>query len=74
MKSLYRSNTDKEVSVLCGGIAKWLGIDSTVVRLIAVVSTLISFGTVVAFYVIASVIVPKEPNYDFGANDYFTNY
>lgn len=74
MKSLYRSKTDKQLTGLCGGIGNWLGVDSTVVRLIAVVSTLISFGTVVAIYVIASIIVPKEPNYDFGATDYFTKY
>ncbi|MNN74969.1 DNA-binding transcriptional activator PspC [compost metagenome] len=74
MKSLYRSTTDKQISGLCGGIAAWLGIDSTVVRLIAVVGALISFGTVVALYLIASLIVPKEPVGDFRYNDYFTNY
>ncbi|MNI28455.1 DNA-binding transcriptional activator PspC [compost metagenome] len=74
MKSLYRSTTNKQIFGLCGGIAAWLGIDSTVVRLIAVVGALVSFGTVVALYLIASLIVPKEPVGDIRYNDYFTNY
>ncbi|WP_410771098.1 PspC domain-containing protein [Fontibacillus sp. BL9] len=74
MKKLYRSATDKQISGLCGGIARWFGIDPTVVRLIAVVAALCSFGTVVALYLIASVIVPKEPIGNFGFDDHFTHY
>ncbi|MNE33751.1 DNA-binding transcriptional activator PspC [compost metagenome] len=74
MKTLYRSTSDKQLTGICGGIAAWLGIDSTVVRLIAVVGALVSFGTVIALYLIASVIVPKEPVGHYKYNDYFTNY
>lgn len=74
MKKLYRSATDKQISGLCGGIARWFGIDSTVVRLIAVVAALCSFGTVVALYLIASLIVPKEPIGSFGFDDHYTHY
>ncbi|MFD3259866.1 PspC domain-containing protein [Paenibacillus lentus] len=72
MRKLYRSRTDKQISGLCGGIARYFNIDSTVVRLIALIAAICSFGTVVAIYLIASLIVPKEPaggmHYDF--NDY----
>ncbi|MEF2966345.1 PspC domain-containing protein [Paenibacillus sp. M1] len=74
MKKLYRSATDKQISGLCGGIAKWFGIDATVVRLIAVVAALCSFGTVIALYLIATIIVPKEPLGGFGFDDPFTNF
>jgi len=61
MKKLYRSQSDKKISGLCGGLAAWMGVDTTIVRLIALVAALFSFGTVVLVYLIASVIVPKEP-------------
>jgi phage shock protein C len=61
MKKLYRSERDKKISGLCGGLAGWLGIDANILRLIVIVAALFSFGTVAIFYVIASVIVPKEP-------------
>ncbi|MNO32162.1 DNA-binding transcriptional activator PspC [compost metagenome] len=61
MKKLYRSRSDQKISGLCGGLAIWSGIDATVLRLVAVAAALFSFGTVLIFYIIASVIVPKEP-------------
>ncbi|HZX47134.1 MAG TPA: PspC domain-containing protein [Clostridia bacterium] len=32
-KKLYRSQTDKMIAGVCGGIAEYFGIDSTLVRL-----------------------------------------
>jgi len=61
MKKLYRSQSDKRVSGLCGGIAQWLGFDATVVRLAALVASIFSLGSVLIFYFIASILVPKEP-------------
>ena len=31
-KKLYRSNTDKKIAGVCGGLAKYLNIDPTVIR------------------------------------------
>ncbi|WP_313638100.1 PspC domain-containing protein [Paenibacillus sp. FSL K6-0276] len=61
MKKLYRSLSDKKISGLCGGLARYTGIDATILRLITVAAAFFSFGTVLILYVIASVIVPKEP-------------
>ena len=33
MKQLYKSNTNKKVAGVCGGIGEYLGIDPTIVRL-----------------------------------------
>lgn len=74
MKKLYRSATDKQISGLCGGLAKYFGTDSTVVRLIAVVATFFSFGTVVLLYLFGSLLVPKEPTADFGYDDPFSSF
>ena len=32
-KKLYKSNTDKKIAGVCGGIAEYFNIDSTLVRL-----------------------------------------
>lgn len=61
MRKLYRSRTDRKLSGLCGGIAAWLGIDSTIVRLVLIAASLFSFGSVFLVYVLSSLIVPNEP-------------
>ena len=32
-KKLYKSRTDKKINGVCGGIAKYVGIDATAIRL-----------------------------------------
>jgi len=61
-KKLYLSNKDKKISGFCGGLAQYFEIDSTMVRLIYVLLTLLSMGFGIIFYVIASLIVPKNPD------------
>lgn len=39
-KKLYRSSTDKKISGVCGGIAEYFGIDSTIIRIIYAVLSL----------------------------------
>ncbi|MGG0823817.1 PspC domain-containing protein [Paenibacillus turicensis] len=65
MKKLYRSRTDKKVSGLCGGLSIYFNIDASIVRLVIAVVMLLSFGTVLLLYIIASIIIPKEP---YGSN------
>jgi phage shock protein C len=61
MGKLYRSRRDKKVTGLCGGLAETLNIDATLLRLLVVVTTFFSGGTVILLYVIASIVIPKEP-------------
>ncbi len=61
-KRLYLSNKDKKIAGLCGGLAQYFGIDSTVVRLIYIILTLLSFGFGILFYFIAWIIVPRNPD------------
>jgi phage shock protein C len=60
MKKLYRSVTDRKLTGLCGGLARWLNLDTTIVRLLVAAAAVFSFGTVFILYLIGSVIVPKE--------------
>lgn len=57
MKRLYKSETDRKLCGVCGGIAEYLNIDSTVVRLIMVVAGLLHIG--VAFYILAALLIPQ---------------
>ncbi|KAB3533537.1 PspC domain-containing protein [Alkaliphilus serpentinus] len=60
-KRLTLSQTDKKISGVCGGIAEYLEIDSTVVRLVYIAVTV--FGTAVIggviAYFIAAAVMPK---------------
>lgn len=67
MNKIYRSRTDKKVFGLCGGLAEAMNIDATLLRLIVVVTTFFSVGTVIAVYAIASFAIPKEPLHDAGS-------
>lgn len=62
MKKLYKSQTDKKLCGVCGGIAEFFGIDSTVVRLLWAIAVL-CLGTGFLAYIIAAVIMPSYPNY-----------
>ncbi|GGG81430.1 PspC domain-containing protein [Paenibacillus radicis (ex Gao et al. 2016)] len=65
MKKLFRSQADRKLTGLCGGIGEWLGVDPTVVRLLVAIAALFSFGAVVLIYIVASIFVPKAPYGDF---------
>lgn len=59
-KKLYRSRTDKKICGVCGGLAKYLNVDVTVVRLIVVLLVLFAGGGLIA-YIICALIMPEEP-------------
>lgn len=60
MKRLYRSRTDRVISGVCGGIAKMLGIDAVIIRVLWVI-LMFTFGFGVLAYIIAWAIIPAEP-------------
>jgi phage shock protein C len=59
MKRLYKSRTDVKVAGVCGGIAQYLNVDPTVVRVIGVVSCFMGWG--ILAYIICAVVMPVEP-------------
>ena len=61
MKKLMKSNSDAMVWGICGGIGEYLGVDSTVVRIIAVILSVISGGvTGIVVYIILMFIIPQD--------------
>lgn len=61
-KRLYRSRKQRQVAGVCGGIADYLSIDPTLVRLFWALLALIG-GPGVILYIILAVIVPEEPEF-----------
>lgn len=58
-KRLYRSRTDRMIWGVCGGLAKYFGIDPTIVRLIAVL-LIFAGGFGIVAYIILAIVVPLE--------------
>ena len=57
-KKLYRSNTNKMICGVCGGVADYINIDPTVVRLLWVLFGLTGFG--IFAYIVAAIIMPVQ--------------
>lgn len=60
MKKLYRSNTDRKLCGVCGGLAEHLDIDPVIIRLIFIFLTLFGGGGLL-IYLICAVVIPKSP-------------
>ena len=59
-KKLYRSNKDKMLGGVAGGLADYFSIDPTLVRILFVVSLFVGGAGVIA-YIILWIVVPEEP-------------
>ncbi len=59
-KRLYRSLKNRMITGVCGGIGEYINIDPTIVRLIWVIGSFISFGAGLIIYIIAAFIIPEE--------------
>ena len=59
-KKLYRIEQGKLIAGVCGGIAEYLNIDPTVIRLIWV---LVAFsGAGLLAYLVCALIIPEKPD------------
>ena len=59
-KKLYKSSTDKKLAGVCGGLAEYFNIDSTLVRLGWVLFCALG-GSGLLAYIIAAIIMPDRP-------------
>lgn len=60
-KKLTKSRTDKKWTGVCGGLAKYFGISSTVVRFVFVAAFFMGYGASLLIYFGLSLAMPKEP-------------
>lgn len=60
-KKLYKSRTDRKWAGVCGGLAKYFGISSTVIRLLFVITFFAGSGTSLLVYIALAIALDKEP-------------
>ena len=60
MKKLYKSRDDVKIDGVCAGVAKYFGIDVTLVRILWLVLTF-SGGAGLWAYIICAFLMPREP-------------
>lgn len=58
-RRLCLSSSDKKIAGVCGGFAKYLDIDPTLVR-IAYAALVLFGGTGVLLYIICALVMPEE--------------
>jgi len=59
-KRLYKSSTDKMLAGVCGGVAEYFAVDSTLVRL-GYAALVICGGTGLLLYIICAIVIPTKP-------------
>ena len=59
-KRLYKSNKNKMLAGVCGGIAEYFNIDPTLVRLGWAILCMFAGSGIIA-YIIAAIIIPQNP-------------
>ena len=58
-KKLYRSRNNRMIGGVCGGLAQYLGIDPTVVRVIMALVTFVG-GMSLLVYLLMWLLIPEE--------------
>jgi len=59
-RRLYRVMSDKKIAGVCSGLAQYLDVDVTLVRLVVAAATLFSVGLGLVAYIVAWMIIPAD--------------
>lgn len=59
-KRLVRTRDDRWIAGVCGGVARYTGVDANLVRLVVVLGTIVGFGSLLVAYVVAWILMPDE--------------
>ena len=59
-KQLIRSTSNRMIAGVCAGLGDFLGIDPTIVRLLAILAFFTGFGGIVIVYLIMALVVPEQ--------------
>ena len=62
-KRLYKSNTNKVISGVCGGLGEYFNIDPSIIRIIWVIIVfLTAIGGGIIAYIACAVLIPNAPH------------
>ena len=59
-KTLTRSTSNRMIAGVCAGLGDYLGIDPTIVRLLAVLAFFTGFSGIVIVYLVMALVVPEQ--------------
>jgi phage shock protein C len=59
-RRLTRTSWDAPISGVCGGLARYFGLDPTLVRVLAVLLAVFTFPAAIIAYIVAWAVIPKE--------------
>ena len=59
-KKLTRSTSNRMIAGVYAGLAEYLGIDPTIVRLLVVLAFFTGFGGIALVYLIMALVVPEQ--------------
>ena len=59
-RRLVRRRDDRMIAGVCSGVAAYLGVDVTLVRLITVLGAIFGFGTFIVAYVVGWLLIPED--------------
>ncbi|HEY3336740.1 MAG TPA: PspC domain-containing protein [Candidatus Limnocylindrales bacterium] len=60
-RRLYRSRTDRPITGIAGGMAEYLDVDPTVVRILWVLAAIFSGGLAILLYIVLAFVIPTNP-------------
>ena len=60
-KKLYRSKTDRTIAGVCAGVAEYLNIDVTVVRVLWALAAIFWAGLLA--YIVWAIVIPENPTH-----------
>jgi len=59
-RRLARRSDDKLIAGVCSGVADYLGIDVTLVRVLTALGAVLGFGTLIVAYVVLWAVLPQD--------------
>lgn len=69
LKKLTRSNNNKIVTGVCGGLGEFLIVNPTIIRIAWIIATIFSRGAFLLVYIIYNIIIPSESDFIYYSDD-----
>ena len=60
VRRFLRSRDDRMIAGVCGGAAKYFGVDAALLRVILVLAAILGIGTGVLLYLACWLVIPEE--------------
>jgi phage shock protein C len=58
-KKLYKSNSNKMIAGVCGGLGEYFNFDASIIRILWALSVLL-FGTGLLIYIVCALVIPNN--------------